>query len=60
MSNCRECSKKRSFLVTSILSEGSFFSICFISIYSVLNKHTEYRYIYISKNITSYTFVACF
>ena len=28
--------------------------------YSVLNTLSEYTYFYISKNITSYTFVACF
>ena len=28
--------------------------------YSILNKLSEYLYSYISKNITSYTFVACF
>ena len=28
--------------------------------YSVLNTLSEYAYFYISKNITSYTFVACF
>ena len=31
--------------------------MCFISMYSVLNKLSEYTYFYISKNITSYTFV---
>ena len=32
--------------------------LCFISTYSVLNKLSEYTYFHISKNITSYTFVA--
>ena len=31
-----------------------------ISVYSVLNKLLEYKYFYISKNITSYTFLLVF
>ena len=31
--------------------------LCFISMYSVLNTLSEYTYFYISKNITSYTFL---
>ena len=46
------------FFVTFILPEGTFFNICFISMYSALNKLSEYIYSYTSKNITSYTF-AC-
>ena len=34
--------------------------MCFISMYTVLNTLSEYTYFYISKSITSYTFVACF
>ena len=34
--------------------------MCFILMYCVLNTLSEYTYFYISKNITSYTFVACF
>ena len=53
--------KKRAFFVLFILSKRKFFKICvFISMYSVLNILPEYTYFYISKNITSYTFVACF
>ena len=37
-----------------------FWDLCFISMYSVFNTLSEYTYFYISKNITSYTFVACF
>ena len=33
------------FLVTFILSEGLFFNFCFISLYCVLNKFSEYIYI---------------
>ena len=51
--------KKGHFFVTFILSEGNFLQdLCFISTYSVLNKLPEYTYFHISKNITSYTFVA--
>ena len=32
----------------------------FISVYSVLNKLSEYKYFYMSKNITSYTFLLIF
>ena len=31
--------------------------LCFILMYSVLNTRSEYTYFYISKNITSYTFL---
>ena len=54
--------KKRAFFVPFVLSEGNFFKICVLYqyIHSVLNTLSEYRYFYISKNITFYTFVACF
>ena len=32
----------------------------FISMYSVMNELSEYIYFYVSGNITSHTFVACF
>ena len=35
-----------------------FFNICFISIYRALNTLSEYKYFYISKNITLYTFLS--
>ena len=39
------CKRKRSaFLITFILSEGIFFSICFILMYIVLNERSEYIY----------------
>ena len=34
--------------------------LCFISMYSVLNRLSEYTYFYKSKNITSYTFLLVF
>ena len=34
--------------------------LCFISMYSVLNTLSEYTYFYMLKNVTSYTFAACF
>ena len=40
----RKKRKKRDFFVLFILSEGN---ICFISMYSVLNKLSEYIYFYI-------------
>ena len=52
--------KKMAFFVPFILSERNFFKICFILMHSVLNTLLEYTYFYISENITSYTFVACF
>ena len=52
----RKKRKKRDFFVLFILSEGN---ICFISMYSVLNKLSEYIYFYIWRNITSFFFVAC-
>ena len=48
---------QRSFCLKDI-----FFNICVLSqcIVNVLNKLSEYIYFYISRNITLYTFVACF
>ena len=40
--------------------EFFFFNICFISMYSILNTLSEYKHLYISKNITSYTFLLVF
>ena len=50
--------KMSAVFVTFILPEGNFFNICFISMYSVLNKLSEYIYFYISKDITLYTVTA--
>ena len=47
--------KKRAFFVSFILSEENFLT-CFIAMYSALNTLLEYAYVYILKNITSYTF----
>ena len=55
--------KKSAFFVMFILSERDFFNICVLAqctIYSVLNKLSEYKYFYIWKNITSYTFLSVF
>ena len=52
----RKKRKKRDFFVLFILSEGN---ICFVPMYSVLNKLSEYIYFYIWRNITSFFFVAC-
>ena len=52
--------KRRTFLVPLIFSGGNFFKICFFSLYCALNTLSEYTYFYLSKNITLYTFVACF
>ena len=48
------------FLYRLFCTKGIFYDLAFISIYSVLNALSEHTYFYISKNITSYTFVACF
>ena len=48
--------KKRAFFVPFIFPK-EIFNICFISMYSVLNTLSEYTYFYISKNMTSYTFL---
>ena len=37
-----------------------FYHLRFISMYSVLNQLSEYIYFYISKSITSYTFLLAF
>ena len=53
--------KKSVYSVTFIFSQGIFFQhFCFISMYSVLNELSEHVYFYISKIITSFTFVAFF
>ena len=51
--------KKRTFFCNVYFVRREFLQdLCFISTYSVLNKLPEYTYFHISKNITSYTFVA--
>ena len=53
--------EKRGLFCTVNFIWRNFFNNCvFISVYSILNTLSEYTYFYISKNITSYPFVACF
>ena len=52
--------KRVHFLQHLFCAKEFLFNIRFISMYKVLNKLSEYIYFYISKNITSYAFVACF
>ena len=53
--------KKEGIFYTVYFVGREFFQdLCFISIHIVLNTLSEYVYFYISKDITSYTFVACF
>ena len=55
------CKKRGHFLYCLFCQKGFFFKIGASSQYiRVLNTISEYKYFYISKNITSYTFVACF
>ena len=50
--------KKRAFLYRFFCPKNVFQHFCFIS--SVLNALSEYTYFYISKNITSFTFLCIF
>ena len=52
--------KEGNFLYRFFLPKGNIFIISFISMYSALNILSEYTYFYISKNITSYTFLLAF
>ena len=47
--------KKRAFLVPFILSNRKFLHLCFISMYSVLNTLSDYKYFYISKKTLLHT-----
>ena len=49
--------KMRAIFVPFILSEGIFLTFVFIPMYNVLNTLSKYTYFYISKNITSCTFL---
>ena len=49
--------EKRAFFATFIFSKGNFFSICFISMCSLLSKLSEYIHFYISKIITCWLFL---
>ena len=53
-------SRKKKKCIFCIKFEESFFNICDLSQNNVLNKLSEYIYFYISKNITSYTFLLAF
>ena len=52
--------KKRCIFCNVYFVLKNFFNICVLSQYMFLNKLSKYRYFYISKIISSYTFVACF
>ena len=52
--------KEGGFFTVYFVRREFFFDLCFISMYNVLNTLSQYTYFYISNNITSYTFVACF
>ena len=52
--------KEGKFCTVYFVQRELFCDLCFISMYSALNTLSEYTYFSISKNITSYTFVACF
>ena len=52
--------KEGIFCTVYFLRRKLFLHLCFISLYSVINTISEHTYFYISKNIFSYTFVACF
>ena len=48
--------KKEGIFCNVYFGQRNFF-YCFISIYSILNILSEYKWFYLSKNITSYTFL---
>ena len=53
--------KKEGIFCTVYFDRRNFFlHLCFISILSVLNTLSEYKYFYISKSISSYTFLLVF
>ena len=52
--------KKGDIFCTFYFVQRVFFQDLFISVFSVFNTLSKYTYFYILKNITSYTFVACF
>ena len=52
--------KKGDFLYRLFCPKKVFLAFAFISIHSLLNTLSEYTYFYISKNITSYTFLLVF
>ena len=52
--------KERIFCIVYFVRRNFFLHLSFVSMYSVLNTLSEYTYLYISKNITSYTFLLLF
>ena len=48
------------FCIVDFVRRKFFEDLCSISMHSVLNTLSEFKYFYISKNFTSYTFVTCF
>ena len=54
--------KKKEFIFCAVyfVRRKFFKDLCFISMYSVLNTLSDDTYFYISKNITSYTFLLVF
>ena len=57
MSQSSRKEKEDNFCTVYFFRRKFFLHLCFISVYSVLNKISEYTYFHISKNITSYTFL---
>ena len=49
--------KEGNFCTVLVVRTKFFYHLCFISMHSVFNTLSEYTCIYISKNITSYTFL---
>ena len=60
MSSSLQKKKEGTFCTYYSVRKEIFYHSYFISMYSLLNILSEYTYFYISKNIASYTFVACF
>ena len=61
VTSCISQKKKESIFCTVYFVRTRFFLyLCFISMYIVLNKLSEYLYFHVSKNITSYTFFLVF
>ena len=57
----RACGRKRGhFFYRLFCPKGRFWRFVFYLMYIVMNTLSEYTYFYVSKNITSYNFAACF
>ena len=59
MSQISQKKKEGIFRTVYFVQREFFKDLCFISMYSVLNTFSEYTYFYKTRNITSYTLVAC-